>query len=56
MKAPTPLPQDPAEALKALALEVKTEIEKRFKHRGWTTGKKLWEQRLLQRANEALTR
>jgi hypothetical protein len=35
-------------------LTIKT-IESKFKHRGWTTGKKKWEKELLISAYEALS-
>lgn len=41
-------------ATKAYLEDVVREIEQRFKRRGWTTGKKKWEQRLLDGAKQIL--
>ena len=38
----------------SLATETERVIEQKFKHRGWTTGKKQWEQKLLALAKVAL--
>lgn len=44
----------PNDKLIALARAVKEEIEKRHARRGWTTGRKVWELRLLRMAKSAL--
>lgn len=54
----TPEPSELTEKLNELtAMELAREserlIEQRFKHRGWTTGKKAWEKQILDLAKRA---
>lgn len=48
------LTEDAFQNLVSLATEVERHIEQKFKRRGWTTGKKQWEQELLALAKVAL--